>query len=89
MYPLTFDVCRIDLLNILMGGIYTSIIHVNLATSAGHTLLVLSQIKFQHNNFIEIEKGIERFCIKEVGVDPEPSCSCPWILCRTYHESSL
>src|ERR1041385_2453769 len=29
----------------------------------------------------------ERICIEEVGVDPEPLCSCPWTRCRTYHES--
>ena len=44
---------------------------------------------FQHDNFIEIEKWIEKWYNEEVGVDPEPSCSCPWIRCRTYLESFL
>src|SRR4051812_865509 len=70
-----------------MGGIYTSIIGVNPETSTGHTLLVLRQIKFQHDNFFEIEKWIERCYIEEVRVDPEPLCSCPWIRCRTHHEA--
>ena len=42
-----------------MGGIYTSIICVYPKTSTGHTLLVIRQIKFQHNNFIEIEKWMK------------------------------
>ena len=87
--PLSSDVCRMDSLKLPMGGIYTSIICVNPETSTGHTLLVLRQTMIQHNNFIEIEKWIERWYIEEVGVDPEPLCSCPWIQCRTYHESSL
>ena len=89
MYPLLLMFFHICSLTILMGGIYTSIICVNPGTSTGHTLLVLRQISFQQDNFIEIEKWIERYCIEEVGVDPEPLCSCPWIQCRTYHESSL
>jgi hypothetical protein len=31
----------------------------------------------------------ERLCIEEVGVDPEPLCSCPWTRCGAYHESFL
>ena len=42
--PLTSDVYRIGSLNILMGGIYTSIICMNPETSTGHTLLVLRQV---------------------------------------------
>ena len=82
-------VCCIYSLNIPMGGIYTSIICMNLETSMGHTPLVLRQIKFQQDNFIEIEKWIESYFIEEVGVDPEPLSSCPWIRWRTYHERSL
>ena len=42
-----------------MGGIYTSLICVNLETSMGHTLLVVHLIMIQHNNFIEIEKWMK------------------------------
>ena len=48
-----------------MGGTYTSIIGMNPTTSAGHTLLVLRQIKFQHNNFIEIEKWMKSNALKK------------------------
>src|SRR4051812_12447118 len=65
MYPFTSDVCRIDSLNIPMGGIYTSFICVNPETSTGHTLLVLRQTMIQHNNFIEIEKWMKGNALKK------------------------
>src|SRR4051812_40698649 len=73
--------------NTPMGCIYALTIWVNPETSTGCALLVLGQVKFQHDNLIEIEKLIERYCIEEVGVDPEPLCSCPWTRCSTYHEA--
>ena len=33
-------------------------------------------------------KWIERWYIEEVGVDPKPLCSCPWIQCRLIMEAS-
>ena len=63
--PLTSDVCRIDSLNILMGDIYSSIICVNSKTSTGHTLLVLRQIKFQQDNFIETKKWMKGNALKK------------------------
>ena len=48
-----------------MGGIYTSIICVNPETSTSHTLLVLHQIKFQQDNFIEIEKWMKGNALKK------------------------
>ena len=48
-----------------MGGIYTSIIGVNPETSTGHTLLVIRQIKFQHNNLIKIEKWLKGIALNK------------------------
>ena len=55
----------------------------------GFTLLAFRQIKFQYYSFIKSQKQNERLCIVEVGVDPEPLCSCPRTRCGTYHESFL
>src|SRR4051812_17912652 len=54
-----------DSLNILMCGIYTSIVCVNPETSTGHTLLVLRQMLIQPNNFIEIEKWMKGNALKK------------------------
>ena len=48
-----------------MGGIYTSIICMNPETSTGHILLVLRQIKLQHDNSIEIEKWMKYYALKK------------------------
>ena len=65
-----------------------SLICVNPKDFAGHTYLVLHQVKISTINvIIKIREANGRLCIEEVGVDLEPLCSCPWTRCRSYHGS--
>ena len=59
-----------------------SLICVNPKDLAGHTYLVLHQVKLSTTNVIfEIREVNVRLCIEEAGVDLEPLCSCPWKRC--------
>ena len=66
-----------------------SLISVNPKDFAGHTYLVLHQVKLSTANvIIKIREANGRLCIEEVGVDLEPLCSCPWTRCRSIMEAS-
>src|SRR3954471_7783294 len=82
-----------------MGCIYASTVCVNPEISTGHALLVIRQIKFQHNNIIEIEKWMKgitlekwestlNLCVHahgyDVGLLMKASCSDSYLLGINY-----